>query len=578
MAKEKLPKLTETQIRALANSQSFQRGEDYFQRGAILEPMRQGLELRAECGGSEYEPYQVHVTLNAQGIAITSCTCPYDWGDICKHRVALLLTYIHTPEVFRVVAPLDTLLAGKTKEELIAIIQDLLRHKPDLLSVVEMTTATQQTEAGKPMNVSTYRTQARRALQQESARNVKRELRSLEDIAARLANSGDHLNAGAVYHALLDETASGYDDFVSAIDDEGGIMVIIDDFARGLGKSLTNANPDETTRRQWLKTLLEAKIADIKLGGIDLASSARTIVFKQATVEDWQWIEEFLRQVIQQSSEWARKELVEFLSEGLQKSGRKKEINTLIEEHGSEEQKLFLLVKKKQIDEALKQMHDMLKHKPGLLSQFADALVEAKAAEVAVNLVKQQEKSWQSYEWLAAYYGKYGTPQEALESYTELFFSSPSVERFQTLRQTSTKLNNWETLRGEVLAKLEHQKKFTTLIEIALHEGDVPRALTLLPHTNVNWRYGCDYQIEVARAAEKDFPQEAIALYKAKIERLIEQKGRDSYREAARFLKGVKTLYKQLNLLPEWSRYIYSLRTQYAKLPALQEELTKAKL
>jgi uncharacterized Zn finger protein len=578
MAKEKLPKLTETQIRALANSQSFQRGEDYFRRGAILEPMRQGLELRAECGGSEYEPYQVHVTLNAQGIAITSCTCPYDWGDICKHRVALLLTYIHTPEVFRVVAPLDTLLAGKTKEDLIAIIQDLLRHKPDLLSVVEMTTATQQTEAGKPMNVSTYRTQARRALQQESARNVKRELRSLEDIAARLANSGDHLNAGAVYHALLDETASGYGDFVSAIDDEGGIMVIIDDFARGLGKSLTNANPDETTRRQWLKTLLEAKIADIKLGGIDLASSAPTIVFKQATVEDWQWIEEFLRQVIQQSSEWARKELVEFLSEGLQKSGRKKEINTLIEEHGSEEQKLFLLVKKKQIDEALKQMHDMLKHKPGLLSQFADALVEAKAAEVAVNLVKQQEKSWQSYEWLAAYYGKYGTPQEALESYTELFFSSPSVERFQTLRQTSTKLNNWETLRGEVLAKLEHQKKFTTLIEIALHEGDVPRALTLLPHTNVNWRYGCDYQIEVARAAEKDFPQEAIALYKAKIERLIEQKGRDSYREAARFLKGVKTLYKQLNLLPEWSRYIYSLRTQYAKLPALQEELTKAKL
>jgi uncharacterized Zn finger protein len=578
MPKEKLPKLTETQIRALANSQSFQRGEDYFRRGAILEPMRQGLELRAECGGSEYEPYQVHVTLNAQGIAITSCTCPYDWGDICKHRVALLLTYIHTPEVFRVVAPLDTLLAGKTKEELIAIIQDLLRHKPGLLAIVELTTATQEIKTGKPMNVSTCRTQARRALQQDSPRQVKRELRSLKDIAARVAKSGDYLNAGAIYHALLDEAAKGYDDLISSMDEDGDICTLVDDFAKGLGKCFTSGKPDEATRREWLKTLLEAELADIALGGIDLAPSAGDILFKQATVEDWLWIEEFLRQVIQQSSEWARKELVEFLSEGLQKSGRKKEIKTLIEEHGSEEQKLFLLVKKKQIDEALRRMHDMLKHKPGLLSQFADALVEAKAAEVAVNLVKQQEKSWQSYEWLAAYYGKYGTPQEALESYTELFFSSPSVERFQTLHQTSTKLNNWETLRGEVLAKLEHQKKFTILIEIALHEGDVPRALAFLPHANVNWRYGCDYQIEVARAAEKDFPQEAIALYKAKIERLIEQKGRDSYREAVRFLKGVKTLYTQLNKLPEWNGYINSLRTQYAKLPALQEELTKAKL
>jgi uncharacterized Zn finger protein len=76
MPKEKLPKLTEAQIRGLANPQSFQRGEDYFQRGAIFEPMRQGLELSAECASSGYEPYQVQATLNNTGIAQTSCTCP----------------------------------------------------------------------------------------------------------------------------------------------------------------------------------------------------------------------------------------------------------------------------------------------------------------------------------------------------------------------------------------------------------------------------------------------------------------------------------------------------------------------
>jgi uncharacterized Zn finger protein len=579
MPKEKLPKLTETQIRALANSQSFQRGEDYFRRGAILEPMRQGLELRAECGGSEYEPYQVHVTLNAQGIAITSCTCPYDWGDICKHRVALLLTYIHTPEVFRVVAPLDKLLADKSKEELIAIIQDLLRHKPGLLAIVELTTATQEIKTGKPMNVSTCRTQARRALQQDSPRQVKRELRSLKDIAARVAKSGDYLNAGAIYHALLDEAAKGYDDLISSMDEDGDICTLVDDFAKGLGKCFTSGKPDEATRREWLKTLLEAELADIALGGIDLAPSAGDILFKQATVEDWLWIEELLRQAIQRSKgEWQRESLVEFLSEGLQKCGRKKEINALIEQQGSEEQQLFLLIKKKQIDEALRRMHDILKRKPGLLSQFADALVQAKVPQVAVNLVKQQEKSWQSYEWLAAYYGKHGTPQQALESHTEHFFFSPSVEKFKTLSQMSLKLNNWETLRGELLAELEHQENFSTLIEIALHEGDAARALALLPQVNIGWRYEDNYQLKVARVAEKDFPQEALALYKTKIERLIEQRGRDNYGEAVTLLKRVNAIYQRLDKLREWNLYINALRTQHAKLRALQEELATAKL
>jgi hypothetical protein len=498
---------------------------------------------------------------------------------MCKHRVALLLTYIHTPEAFRVVAPLDKLLAGKSKEELIAIIQNLLHHKPDLLAVVELATATQEIETGKPMNVSTYRTQVRRAMQRNSLGQVERELGSLEDIAARLADSEDYINAGTIYHILLDEAVKGYDELILSMDEDGRICILVEAFAKGLGICFTKSKPDDSTRREWLKTLLEAELADIKLGGMDLAPSAYDILLKQATAEDWQWIEELLRQTIQHShGEWERESIVHLLSEVLQRSGKKKEIDTLIEEQGSEKQKLFLLIKKKRIDEALKRIHEILQHKPGLLSQFADALVEAKSPQAAVNLVKQQEKNRQSHEWLAVYYDKHGTPQEALESYTELFLSSPSVQRFTTLNQMSTKLNNWETLRKEVLAKLEHRKIFTTLIEIALHEGDTIRALALLPHVKAGWSYGHNYQIDVARAAEKDFPQEAITLYKAKIDQLIEQRGRGSYSEAAEVLKGVKTLYQKLNKLSEWNGYINALRTQHTKLRALQKELAAAKL
>ena len=57
MADEKLPRLTEAQVRNLASESSFERGQNYYHDGAILEPVRQERELRAHCEGSDYEPY-----------------------------------------------------------------------------------------------------------------------------------------------------------------------------------------------------------------------------------------------------------------------------------------------------------------------------------------------------------------------------------------------------------------------------------------------------------------------------------------------------------------------------------------
>ncbi len=319
MTKEKLPKLTEAQVRALASAQSFERGLSYYQDGAIVEPVSQGMELRAECVGSEYEPYQISVTLDAKGVAGTSCTCPYDWGGICKHLVALLLTYVRQPQAFHMLQPLDRMLAGKSRDELIVIIQDLLRHKPELMPVVELTTATQGAKQGKPLNVSAYRTQARRALQHERPRSIERELKSLGEVAARLALGGDALNAGAIYHALLDETVKGYDEMVSSIDENGDVAVIIDEFAKGLGACLAQSEADPETRREWLEALLRAELADIALGGIDLAPSAKDAILKCANREEWQWVEERLSKTFSADSSWANETIKKFLAKGRKK-------------------------------------------------------------------------------------------------------------------------------------------------------------------------------------------------------------------------------------------------------------------
>jgi hypothetical protein len=307
MAEEKLPRLTEAHVRELASEKSFDRGEAYYHDGSVLEPVRQGRDLRAQCQGSDYEPYQVSATLGKSGIAETSCTCPYDYGGICKHIVALLLTYVHEPQSFRPIPPL---------------IGEMIKREPELLSLVELSVETEQAARGNPPDVSVYRRQARRALRHESEHVVEKELRALGEPAHRSAKAGDWLNAGAMYHAVLDEAVRGYDDTLREVDEDGRIAVVIDEFAQGLSQCLRNGKADAQTRRAWLETLLGAELADIEMGGVDLAPSARESVLEHANAEEWVWVEERLNIAMSKRHGWEREELARFLAAGQKRRGR----------------------------------------------------------------------------------------------------------------------------------------------------------------------------------------------------------------------------------------------------------------
>lgn len=317
-----MPRLTEAHVRELASEKSFDRGESYYRDGAVMEPVRQGTELRAQCEGSDYEPYRVSATLAEDGIAETSCTCPYDYGGICKHIVALLLTYVYEPQAFRSIPPLTTLLAGRSQEELITLIGELIKREPELLSLIELSVEAEQATQGKPLDVAAYRRQTRRALRHESEHVVEKELRALRELAARSAKASDWLNAGAIYHAVLDEAVRGYDDMLREIDEDGGIAVVIDEFALGLSQCLKKSKADDQTRRLWLETLLKAELTDIEMGGIDLAPSAREAILENVNDEEWAWIEERISAAVSKSRGWEREALSRFLAAGQKRHGR----------------------------------------------------------------------------------------------------------------------------------------------------------------------------------------------------------------------------------------------------------------
>ncbi|MCA1635130.1 MAG: SWIM zinc finger family protein, partial [Acidobacteria bacterium] len=130
-------KLTEAMIRAGANDKSFQRGRDLYRSSAISNAAIQRHSLSGECEGNESPFYKVRVELDSGGIRSTACTCPYDFDGYCKHIVALLLVYAQKPKQFTVRREPVELLAGLTREQLLALVTKLLREQPDLYGWVE---------------------------------------------------------------------------------------------------------------------------------------------------------------------------------------------------------------------------------------------------------------------------------------------------------------------------------------------------------------------------------------------------------------------------------------------------------
>jgi hypothetical protein len=72
----------------------------------------------------------------------------------------------------------------------------------------------------------------------------------------------------------------------------------------------------------------------------------------------------------------------------------------------------------------------------------------------------------------------------------------------RAMQSESPQMIEWDAIRADALGRLEREEKIGPLIEIALHEGDVARALALLPRVKTSGWYSNDHKLEVARAAE----------------------------------------------------------------------------
>jgi len=140
--KSQFKPLSEADLQAYCDEASFQNGYDYYLHHAIVEPTLSESVLRAFCHGSGLSPYRVEATLlptaenSAHKLASAGCSCPR--GGFCKHLVALLLVWVHQPERFVVRSRLMGRLSAKSREELLALLEQLVQRQPDIEPMVEL--------------------------------------------------------------------------------------------------------------------------------------------------------------------------------------------------------------------------------------------------------------------------------------------------------------------------------------------------------------------------------------------------------------------------------------------------------
>ena len=100
---------------SVVEPQIINRGFHYFEDGAIaeIEQVEKG-EFYATVTGSE--DYAIFVKIDKElNVVSHSCDCPYDWGTVCKHEVAVMY-FIKKRKLYN--QPFETSTFFKVKQDL----------------------------------------------------------------------------------------------------------------------------------------------------------------------------------------------------------------------------------------------------------------------------------------------------------------------------------------------------------------------------------------------------------------------------------------------------------------------------
>lgn len=521
-------------------------------------------------------------------------------------------------------------LGEKSREELLALLEQLVQRQPEIESLIELlgelplAPDTQQKKRpgkGRAQTVdsSLIRSQVDSAFYQagegwDAASRIADDLEQLYDIGKDFAGAGEWANAQTVYATLAEETMASYEQ----LHDEGQVSWVLSECATGLVACL-NVQPtlpqheqlDAPVREELLTTLFDLWQFGYNYGGI--GEEVATAMAEHATAQERRSIETRIREELSagqdSSSKWHNRYLIDFLAtlkqaehisdddvlEEYRKAGLYKEMAEKCLQLGRHREALTIA----QAD--VREPMDVTRFAEQLLKageswqELALAFVETRLAEIepALHGKSQDFTSVQTAEryrrWLGEQYLLYGKVKQAVDIEIARFQANPEHSTYRSVRSaalaTGQPADLWPGLQPQLIQTLEQQRRWGALISLYLDENEVGQALAALAEMErtpgaLPYGYRIEshtsiYQAKVAEAAEEAYPEEALQLYKPVVQRLIDGRGRENYQQAANYLTRVKRLYQKQGQEAAWQRYLTNLRNSNKSLRALKEELDK---
>ncbi len=579
-----LPHITEQEIQSRFNEGSWSRGRRYFQEGNIFAPRLQGRTLKARCLGSQAQAYRVQVILGPDGIASADCSCPIGAGGYCKHTVALLLTWIHTPDVFTRVEEMEANLQRRSQADLVALICKMIDRYPELEEMLELPTL-DQVASRQPIDPELIRRQAAHALRGTGYEEDKgyglQPLDELFQLGNNYARQQDWSNAAVVYETIAREILDQYSSFQ---DEEGDLIGLVNDCVSGLGECLAGTDNPEL-HQSLIRALFDIYRWDVEFGGVGAGDEVPDILLEHATPEERRQVAQWARQALPEGDTWSdsyhRQVLGGFLLDMEQEQLDDEAFLRLCQETDRRSDMVNRLLALGRTEEAIaaaRQADDYT------LLGLANLLVAHGKSEQAGQLIRERARTSRDNRllvWLKQQAQEHGNRQETLSLSQELFWRQPNLGQYQEIAELAQPEGRWEKLRAEILGRLGQDKQYDLLTEIYLAENLVDEALKTLDQvrsTRWGWGWGSDLDIRVAQAAEEVRPREAIRLYMETVEHLINAQGRSNYVTAVGYLQRVRFIYHHLREVEAWESLITGLRAQNRQRRALKEELERAGL
>ncbi len=579
-----MTQFTDADIHAGANDQTYSRGDEYYHQGAVSELVRRGNLLTAQVQGSDYAPYDVAVTLTADGgIEDAICTCPYDWGGYCKHIVAVLLKALKDQEDVTVKPDIEALLADLSEAQLRRLIGMLVEGQPKLIETIEKDVrwlkmeppagAAAATPASAiPVDLAAIRRDMHKDFRRVTAVGggygdrywdsdmegyfeADSVLGPHQELAMRLLEAGDAARASDVIAVMIEEWGSGVGDLDEWIYEANEDMIEVTQTELGvlLAEALLSQELSLEQRAQWL-----ARVEDWSKDLFDLEPAEIAL----AQWWDYPPLVAALQGRISEKGVWeddvpdSADELTQARLRILERQGRIQEYIHLAEAEGQTSLYVNMLARSGQIEKAVSEARQYLSDPLDILAlgQILTAQGEPAAALAVAGHgleVPSQGSKQGLGRWTAGLAQQQGDAALALRAAQTAFLSDFALADFRLARDLAG--TKWPTVKTGLLAAMAASNHYQKA-EIYLDEGMLVEAMAVIDKEP--YSTGLEQVIQAARAG---YPDWGIGKCKRQAESIMNAAKANAYDRAVSWLGMARDIYLQHGRDAEWRAYLAGL-------------------